>query len=197
MFKGIIYNMGIIVEVLKKSEGIRIKICCDDLLDIKEGDSIAVDGVCLTLTKIEDRFLFFDIMNETVSLTKFKDVKKNEKVNIERSLKLGDTIDGHFVSGHVDCVGTISEIKVDGFAKIITIIADDSCLKQIVYKGSVALNGISLTIININDKSFSVSIIPKTLELTTFSLLKIGDPINIEVDMFSKYIQKYLENRGL
>ncbi len=189
MFTGIIEEIGNIkyknssklkLEVGKISEGICI------------GDSIAVNGVCLTVTENSANTITLDIMNETLSRSNLGLLNTGCNVNLERAMSANGRFGGHIVSGHIDGTGKITHIKKDGIAQWYTISADDTILKGIVMKGSVALDGISLTVANVGSSHFSVSVIPHTLSETTLLEKRIGDIINIETDLIGKYVERLL-----
>lgn len=193
MFTGIVEEIGKINKIIKGEKSAKIIINADKVLeDVKIGDSIAVNGVCLTVTDYSsDNFTAY-IMTETFIKTNLKNLKPNDCVNLERALKLSDRFGGHIVSGHVDGVGTIKSIQRDEIAVWFEIKAPFEILKYIVYKGSVAIDGISLTVAFVDDFTFKVSIIPHTLQSTVLFYKKTGDEVNIECDILSKYVEKML-----
>ena len=194
MFTGIIESFGKIKQIMSSGEGRVLHIDCDlDLTDTKIGDSIAVNGACLTVVGIEKSGFKVDMAPETVERTTFKSLTKGSRVNIERALKLSDRIDGHLVSGHVDGTGSIASIIRKSNAVIIKIDVLPELGSDMIEKGSVAVEGISLTINRCSDNSFEVSIIPHTADITTIGLKKVGDRVNIETDMLGKYVRKILK----
>jgi len=189
-----------IVEELGKVEGLKLgKICIKAhkvLEDTKLGDSIAVNGVCLTVTSMSEDNFTADVMPETLRRSSLGDLSKGSPVNLERALTLATRLGGHLVSGHIDGVGTIKEIKKEGNAIIVEIKAMENLLKYMIVKGSVAVDGISLTIVDVNYNSFSVSLIPHTREVTCLKHKRVGDKINIETDIIAKYVEKlFPENK--
>ena len=193
MFTGIIESFGTIRRIESRGEGKVLSIGCDlDLSEVKIGDSIAVNGACLTAVSLEKHLFKVDMAPETVERTTFKDMSVGSRVNIERALKLSDRIDGHLVSGHIDGTGTISSIKKKSNAVIIRVEVGPSLASDMIEKGSVAIEGISLTINECTDNDFTVSIIPHTASITTIGLKQVGDAVNIETDMIGKYVRKYL-----
>lgn len=185
MFTGIIEEVG----RLKSLDGGRIEIACEKVLeDIKIGDSIATNGVCLTVVDFDEDFFMADVMPETLRRTSLAD----KNFNLERALKLGDRLGGHIVSGHIDGVGKILSIRPEGNALLIDVAAESSLLKQIAAKGSVALDGISLTVVGAGAESFSVSMIPHTREVTNFKFKRVGSLVNIETDILFKYIERMM-----
>lgn len=194
MFTGIIQEIGTIKSIRRESLSVRIEIEAHEVLhDIKVGDSIATNGVCLTVCQFTSHSFSAEAMPETLRLTNLSLLKPNDKVNLERALRLGDRLDGHIVSGHVDAMGTIRDIRQQGHSKIFEIQAPISVLNRMVEKGSVAIDGISLTITNVDVTSFSVALITLTQDKTTLSKRKIGECVNLENDLFAKYIQRFMQ----
>ena len=192
MFTGIIEAFGEVVSIDKHSDywSTSIETKFDD---IKSGDSISVNGVCLTVTKINNQCLDFDIILETLKKTNLKDLNENSIVNLERCLKLSDRLDGHLVQGHVECMGKIvSKETTIGETKIVVEV-DNEYLKYCIYKGSITLDGVSLTISALYSTSIEVSIIPYTYKNTTLGIKKEGEFLNIETDIISKYIERKME----
>ncbi|MDO5015313.1 MAG: riboflavin synthase [Clostridia bacterium] len=193
IFTGIIEEVGKIENIQNGSESTIIKVKADKVLKgTKVGDSIATSGVCLTVTSIGEDFYTADIMNVSLKKTSLKNLKRNDLVNLERAMKLGDRLDGHIVQGHVDGVGKIVNIEKSPNNYKIEINTDREILQFIVSGGSVALDGISLTVSDLFENSFQVSIIPTTLKDTSLMLKKIGDFLNIETDILGKYINKFV-----
>ena len=184
---------GIIEEVgrLKSFDGGRITIFCEQILsDIKIGDSISTNGICLTVVDFGKNFFAADVMPETVRKTSLVD----KNFNLERALKLGDRLGGHIVSGHIDGVGKISKIVAEGNALLINVATESTLLKQIASKGSVALDGISLTVVDVGNENFSISMIPHTREVTNFKNKRIGSLVNIETDILAKYVERLINS---
>ncbi|XME02401.1 riboflavin synthase [Lachnospiraceae bacterium C1.1] len=193
MFTGIAEEKGKIKKISRGSESCSIEIEASLVTeDSKVGDSIAVNGICLTVTKLTGSGFTADVMNETISRSSFAEMKSGDYVNLERAMRADGRFGGHIVSGHIDGVGTLSAIKNDGNAVWFTIEAEKTILDGIVEKGSIAIDGISLTVAYIDDRCFKVSLIPHTMEITTFSERKIGDRLNLENDIVGKYIMKAL-----
>ena len=193
MFTGLVQDLGCIKEVINLSGGkifsLEVNLCTDE---IKKGDSIAINGACLSVIKKEGKILSFEAMNETLRLTNLAFLKKGDFVNVELAMKLSDRLDGHLVSGHIDRVAKLNSIKNDGVAKIFNFECDTDL---IVKKGSISVNGISLTVSEVNEKNFEVSILPETFNNTNLKYLKINDIVNIEYDMVAKYIKKFFEQK--
>lgn len=197
MFTGIIEGLGTIAEIRPSGLGKRVTIDADFVLDqTKIGDSIAVSGACLTAVTINGKRFEVDVAPETLSKSTFGSAKTGDRVNLERALRLSDRLDGHLVSGHLDGTGIIKDKKILGNAIIVTIGVPESLSCYMIKKGSVAVDGISLTINNCGPKSFELSIIPHTAKLTTIGLKKTGDHVNIETDMIGKYIERFMANRS-
>jgi len=196
MFTGIIEGLGTVSAVRPAGQGKRLAVEADfDLNQTKIGDSICVSGACLTAVKIDRRHFEVDISPETLQMTTFSQAKVGQRVNIERALRLSDRIDGHLVSGHIDGVGKIRQSETLGNAIIVTIEVPESMTRYMISKGSVAVDGISLTINTCAADSFSISIIPHTAKLTTIGFKNKGDPVNIETDMLGKYVERFMSSR--
>ncbi len=193
MFNGIIFNTGLIksIKKSKKSKLIGIK----SNLRFKKSDlgtSISCSGVCLTLSKIEKELIFFYISNETIKRSNFKNIKIGESINLEKSLIYGQKISGHFTQGHVDTTAKVKSIKLIDKSWSLTLeIQNKVFVKYLVEKASIAINGVSLTISKVSKRHFNLNIIPHTLMLTNLKNLKVNDIVNVELDIFGKYIYKY------
>ncbi len=186
MFTGIVEEVGKLIE-----PGNKMKIGCQKILsDIHIGDSIAVNGVCLTVTEYNTNSITVDVMNETLSKTYLGTMKKGESVNLERAMAVNGRFGGHIVSGHIDGTGVISGIQQDGISIWYSIKADAKILHYIVEKGSITIDGISLTVAYIDDKIFKISIIPHTQNNTNLLFKKVGSKVNLENDIVGKYIEK-------
>ncbi|PCJ60297.1 MAG: riboflavin synthase [Planctomycetota bacterium] len=198
MFTGIIGNIGEVIKVEKKNDcsRLRIKISLTD--DVKLGESIALNGACMTVSRIEATDTFdFDISLESLKRTNLGSLQKGDKVNTERSLVVGARVDGHFVTGHVDSIGEIVDIKKSGDDCLIYIKIPTEYVNQVVSKGSITVDGISLTIIDIINDTFNVTIVPHTLKHTTLNLKSNGSKVNIETDVLAKYVQKNENVQGI
>jgi riboflavin synthase len=196
MFTGIIEGFGAISAIRSAGQGSRLTIEANfDLDQTKIGDSLCVSGACLTAVKIDGRHFEVDISPETLQMTTFGQAKVGQRVNIERALRLSDRIDGHLVSGHIDGVGTIRQRATLGNAIMVTIDVPELLARYMINKGSVAVDGISLTINTCDVDSFAVSIIPYTVKWTTIGLKNRGDPVNIETDMLGKYVERFMNAR--
>lgn len=189
MFTGIVEELGKVKAAQKKGRVTRIEIEADKACeDVKIGDSISVSGVCLTIIDIKNNILSFEAIPETVQGTTLRNLHPRERVNLERALKVGDRIGGHFVTGHVDYVGVIRLKRMAKGYLEFRISVPHLLLKYVIRKGSVAVDGISLTIADVKSGAFSVCIIPHTAKVTTLGIKRIGDKVNVELDMLAKRI---------
>lgn len=196
MFTGIIEEVGVIEEVRPSGESMVVKVRASKVLeDVQLGDSIAVNGVCLTVTSYSKDFFTVDVMPETMKATSLRGIGRGSKVNLERALRASDRLGGHFVSGHVDGIGTIVSKTPSHNAVYYKISVPDELKKYMIVKGSVAVDGTSLTIFAVDDDGFTISIIPHTLKETIIGEKTVGDRVNIECDMIGKYIEHFLTRR--
>ncbi|MBU0768249.1 MAG: riboflavin synthase, partial [Proteobacteria bacterium] len=193
MFTGIIEGFGTIREIRSEGQGKRMTVDADFFLEqTKIGDSICVSGACLTVVMIDDKRFTVDVSPETLAKTTFKSARIGDRVNLERALRLSDRIDGHLVSGHIDGIGTVTLKQNIGNAIVVSFKVTEFISYYMIQKGSVAVDGISLTINNCGQDSFDVSIIPHTAKLTTIGFKKAGDLVNIETDMIGKYVERFV-----
>ena len=193
MFTGIIEGFGTIREIRSEGQGKRMTLDADFSLEqTRIGDSICVSGACLTAVMIDENRFSVDVSPETLSKTTFKSAKIGDRVNLERALRLSDRIDGHLVSGHIDGIGTVTLKQNIGNVIIVSFKVSEIISHYMIQKGSVAVDGISLTINNCSHDSFDVSIIPHTAKLTTIGFKKAGDLVNIETDMIGKYVERFV-----
>lgn len=198
MFTGLVLGKGKLIEKRPSGSGMVFGLEADfDLTDPAEGESIAVNGVCLTAMKIRNRSFIVDVSPETLSRTNLGNLAVGSVVNLERALRLADRLGGHLVSGHVDAVASILQRKPEGDFVRFTFTAPAGFGRYIIEKGSICIDGISLTVNHCDDKTFSVAIIPHTLEVTTLGGRKQGDTVNIEVDLIGKYVEKLLTVKGV
>tara|TARA_B100000902_G_scaffold275756_1_gene261533 strand:- start:242 stop:835 length:594 start_codon:yes stop_codon:yes gene_type:complete len=196
MFNGIIFNKGIVTDILKRSKGINIFIKSDLKLSNKDiGVSVACDGVCLTLITIKNRIMEFYLSNETLKRSKFQYLIKNDIINLELPLKYGQKISGHICQGHVDTIGKILNIRKIDKSYLFDFQVNSKEKKNIIEKASICINGISLTISKVTKKGFHVWIIPHTFRLTNLSKLKKGSYVNIEIDILSKYVKNFFNEK--
>ncbi len=191
MFTGIIEEKGNIRSIRHGGKSSELTIGAGRILeDIRIGDSISTNGICLTVTGYGSDHFIVDVMPETIRQTSLGTLKAGSEVNLERALRLSDRLGGHLVSGHIDGTGRIMRVWQEENATWITVSADPTVLKYIIGRGSVALDGVSLTVTGVDARSFSVSVIPHTRHMTTLTDKKTGDPVNIECDMIAKYVEK-------
>lgn len=193
MFTGIVEGLGTITGTRPVGSGRRLSLVADFALNqTKIGDSIAVSGTCLTVVSISEKRFDADVSAETLQKTILGRTKIGERINIERALRLSDRLDGHLVTGHVDGIGAIAGRNSDGSAISMTINISPVLSRYIIAKGSVAVDGVSLTVNNCFENSFDLSIIPHTARVTTLGLRKTGDTVNIETDMIGKYVERFV-----
>ena len=192
MFTGLIEEIGVVRKVVSGSEWGSITIACKTILTgTKIGDSIAVNGVCLTVTSIQPYGFTADVMAETLRRSSLGTLRQGDAVNLERAMAANGRFGGHMVAGHVDGTAILSQKKQEGNAVLFTFSAPSALLYEMVEKGSVAIDGISLTIVSVTEKAFTVSVIPHTAEQTTLLSKKIGMPVNLETDLIAKYIRRF------
>jgi len=196
MFTGIIEDLAEIEDLMKFNDYWKISIFLN-FENVNIGDSISVNGVCLTVENIKKNLFYFDVIKETLNITNLKFLKISDVVNIERCLKLNDRIDGHIVQGHIECLGELLLKETNDGETKIRIKLDDKYIKYCIYKGSIAIDGISLTISDINDDYIECSIIPHTLKNTTLGVKNVGEWVNIETDMIAKYVEKQLNSKKI
>lgn len=197
MFSGIVEELAAVKDIKQNSGGKRlfVEVGKEVARDSKIGDSISINGACLTVTELNGSIAAFDLMPETLERTSLGLLKKGDEVNIERSLKMSDRNHGHFVMGHVDGTGKILEKEnLRKFAKV-WISCGKNLMKYIAEKGSVAIDGISLTVVDVEKGKFSVALIPHTLDITTLGFKKKGGIVNIEIDMLARYVRNILKNK--
>lgn len=187
MFTGIIEEVGRLERLAGGEIAIRAK---KVLEDVALGDSIAVNGICLTVTRFDEAHFTADVMPETIRRTSLAELRRGSRVNLERALTLKSRLGGHIVSGHIDGAGMIAAMKEEGNAILLTVRASDSVLRYVVEKGSVALDGISLTVASVGAADFTVSLIPHTREITNLREKSVGSRLNIETDILGKYVEK-------
>ncbi|MDK2823716.1 MAG: riboflavin synthase [Clostridia bacterium] len=197
MFTGLVEELGTIKAINNGPASSLLKITAKTVLqDVKIGDSIAVNGVCLTVVNFTGGDFEAQVMAETLKKTNLRDLKIGDKVNLERALRMGDRLGGHLVSGHVDGVGQIIEQTKHDIAIVTRIKAPDDVLNYLIPKGSVSVDGISLTVVDVNDRDFTISLIPHTMSITTLGIKKVGDYVNLESDMIGKYVKRFINNES-
>jgi len=196
MFTGLVEEVGKVREIKKSSKGAKLKVECKSVLEgTKIGDSIAVNGVCLTVVELGENYLSFDISYETLRRSSLSLIKPGSPVNLERALKLGDRLGGHILQGHVDTTTKITAIKREGEGYTFTFKLPKAYTHLVVEKGSIGIDGISLTIADIFPDSFTVAVIPHTFEKTNLKFKKPGDAVNLEFDIIGKYVEKMLKEK--
>ena len=198
MFTGIIKELGRVDAVDASDDGARLRIGAELSSELAEGDSVAVNGACLTATAVGDGTFEADVMHQTLSLTTLGELEPSSPVNLELPLRPTDRLGGHVVQGHVDGTATVTDVSADGFAKRVRIELPDELLPYVVERGSIAIEGISLTIADLTDSGLEVSLIPETLERTTLGSVEPGDRLNVECDVLARYVRRQLDAvRGL
>jgi riboflavin synthase len=190
MFTGLVADKGTVTAVDATADGVRLAVRTALAPEIGEGDSVAVNGVCLTATAIADGRFSADVMHETLRRSSLAEVAEGAEVNLELPLRASDRLGGHVVQGHVDGLGTIRDIREDGFSRVVEIAAPEDTLRYVVEKGSIAVDGISLTVASVTADTFTVALIPETLERTNLGAAAPGQPVNLEVDVLAKYVEK-------
>ena len=194
MFTGIVEEVGEIASVQKGSVSAVLGIYADKVLEGTQiGDSIAVGGICLTVRRLTKGLFYADVMHETLNRSSLKNAQKGTRVNLERAMAANGRFGGHIVSGHVDGVGTVARIEQDDNAIWYTITAGPELLRYVVEKGSITIDGISLTVAKVDDASFAISAIPHTVAVTTLRDRKVGSTVNLETDIIGKYVEKLLK----
>lgn len=197
MFTGIVEELGVVEALTDLGDAARIAVRGDLVSsDARHGDSIAVNGVCLTVVENDGGVFTADVMQETLDRSSLGVLGVGDKVNLERAAMLSDRLGGHLVQGHVDSVGTIVDRKPSEQWEVVTISLPGSIARYVVEKGSITVDGISLTVMEVNEDTFSVSLIPTTLALTTLGHKGVGSPVNLEVDVIAKYVEKLLGVRA-
>jgi riboflavin synthase len=192
MFTGIVAHKGSVVDVEDDALVRRLTVEAGLLADLTVGDSIAVNGVCLTAVAVQDSRIDVEVVRETLSRSNLGAVQPGDPVNLERPMSAQGRFDGHIVQGHVDGVGTVSQVVSDGDDRRLTIWVPTGLARFIVEKGSITVDGVSLTVTGVGSDQFEVALIPHTLEVTTLGLRKEGDPVNLEVDIIAKYVERLL-----
>ncbi|MEA2358912.1 MAG: riboflavin synthase [Solirubrobacteraceae bacterium] len=190
MFTGLVADLGTVAGVDATADGVRLAISSPLARELSEGDSVAVNGVCLTATDVDDERFGADVMQETLRRSSLAEVRQGTRVNLELALAAHGRLGGHIVQGHVDGVGAVRAAREDGFARVVTIEAEPELLRYVVEKGSIAVDGVSLTVSRVDDVSFDVSLIPETLRRTNLGNAAAGTPVNLEVDILAKYVEK-------
>ncbi len=190
MFTGLVKDLGQVDRLERSDDGARLRIRTALAEELREGDSVAINGVCLTATAVNGGWFDAEAVNETLARTTLGALSKDSRVNLELPLRVGDRLGGHLMQGHVDGLGTVSGIEDDGFSRRVRIDVDAQLLRYVVEKGSIAVDGVSLTVADVDPRSFTVALIPETLERTNLGASEIGTQVNLEVDVLAKYVEK-------
>jgi riboflavin synthase len=192
VFTGLIEDVGVVESVERTNEGARLRISTQLASELALGDSIAVDGCCLTATAVDAEGFETEAMNQTLSVTALSEVAEGGKVNLELAMKADDRLGGHIVQGHVDAVGTVVSVEDDGFARRVRVDLPVQLIRYVVDKGSITLSGVSLTVTELDDTWAEVSLIPETLERTNLGELQVGSRLNVECDVLAKYVERLM-----
>ena len=197
MFSGIVEEMGVVKTFDRDFGEARLSILSETILgDLKVGESVSVSGVCLTTVEVHERDFVVDVSTETLNVTSIGSLAAGLAVNLERPMKLNERIGGHLVSGHVDGIGTLQDRQQEGNSIILTFNMPESILRYCIQKGSITIDGVSLTINQVSEKSLAVAVIPHTAEVTTLGLKQPGDFVNLEADLIGKYVERLMHNAG-
>ena len=195
MFTGIVEDLGTVADIVQSSDGARIEVNCTISEGLTVGDSVAVNGVCLTAVTVSPDTLAFEVVLETLDRSNLGDLAVDDAVNLERAMPASGRFDGHIVQGHVDGRGTVARVDPEGDGVRVTVVVPAELRHYIVEKGSITVNGVSLTVASMTDEGFQVALIPHTLEVTNLSGLTPGATVNLEVDVIAKYVERILERR--
>jgi riboflavin synthase len=193
VFTGLVADLGTVEAVDASDAGVRLTVRTG--LELREGDSVAVNGVCLTATSVPDGSFTADVMHETLRRSSLGALDEGSKVNLELPLRADERLGGHFVQGHVDGLGTIWDVREEGFSHVVTIGAPPEIMRYVIEKGSIAVDGVSLTVSGLGEDWLQVSLIPETLERTILGEATTGTPVNLEVDVLAKYIERLVPAR--
>jgi riboflavin synthase len=190
VFTGLVAATGIVESLERDGDGMRLRVRSELARELSGGDSIAVNGVCLTAVEPDAAGFSADVMSETLRRSSLGPLTSGDAVNLELPLRAGDRLGGHVVQGHVDVVGTVDSVRDEGFSRVVRVSAPAETLRYVVEKGSIAVDGVSLTVSAVDREAFEVSLIPETLERTTLGEAAPGRMLNLEVDVFAKYVEK-------
>jgi riboflavin synthase len=193
MFTGIVREIGRVEAVERGGEGARLRVRARLAPDLAEGDSVSVNGTCLTVASGGDGAFDADVVNQTLSVTTLGELVPGESVNLEPALLAGDPLGGHIVQGHVDAVGEVAAVSEDGFSRRVRLTAPIELRRYLAEHGSIAVDGVSLTIAGLSDEGFEVALIPETLNRTTLDRLAQGERVNLEVDVFARYAERLMQ----
>jgi riboflavin synthase alpha subunit len=198
MFTGIVRELGRVVSAESRGEGVSLVIAAPDSVErLAPGDSIAIDGVCLTAETVDDGMISVHAVPETLARSTLGRLREGDAVNVEPALRAGEPLGGHYVQGHVDATGRVQSVEAEGEGLRVFVEAPDEVLRFCVEKGSITVDGVSLTVAELAGDAFAVALVPHTLEATTLSTLVPGDEVNLEVDVLAKYVERIVESRRL
>jgi len=192
MYTGLVQDLGTVEALERSGRGVRVTISAPLAAELRDGDSVSVNGVCLTAAEVRDHRFLADVMNETLSRSTLGALETGSGVNLELPLRAADRLGGHLVQGHVDGIGEVVETADDGIARRVRVATSAEVLRYVVEKGSIAVDGVSLTVVDVDDRSFTVSLIPETLERTNLGSAEPGRLVNLEADVLAKYVEKLL-----
>ena len=193
MYTGLVSHSGRVAEMITTADGATMRVETTLAAEMREGDSVAVNGVCLTATALTSDTFDADVMHETLRRSTLGELGADDQVNLELSLAVNQRLDGHFVQGHVDGVGTVSTVRADGFARVVTVEAEQPLLRYVAEKGSIAVDGVSLTVAGVSANDFVISLIPETQTRTTLGRVASGSRVNLEVDVLAKYVERLMQ----
>jgi riboflavin synthase alpha subunit len=193
MFTGIVREIGLVEAVERGGEGARLRVRARLAPDLAEGDSVSVNGTCLTVASGADGAFDADVVNQTLSVTTLGELEPGQSVNLEPALRAGDPLGGHLVQGHIDAVGEVAAVSEDGFSRRVLVTAPIELRRYLAEHGSVAVDGVSLTIAGLSDEGFEVALIPETLNRTTLDRLAQGERVNLEVDVIARYAERLMQ----
>jgi riboflavin synthase len=192
MFTGLVESTGTVAAIDRDVDGARLSVTTPLGAELADGDSVAVNGVCLTARGVRSDGFAADVMTETLRRSSLGPLAAGDAVNLELPLRADGRLGGHVVQGHVDGVGTVESTRDDGFARVVRVAARPELLRYVVEKGSIAVDGVSLTVSAVDDQAFEVSLIPETVDRTTLGALEAGRQVNLEVDVLAKYVEKLI-----
>jgi riboflavin synthase len=193
VFTGLVADLGRVNSIDRSGDGVRLSVQTGLAAEVSLGDSVAVNGVCLTAVSVLDGAFETEVMNETLARSSLAAIGPGDAVNLELAMRPSDRLGGHIVQGHVDGVGAVVAVEPDGFARRVTIEAPGEVLRYVVHKGSIAVDGVSLTVAGLDERSFTVSLIPETLERTNLGAVAPGMTVNLEVDVLAKYVERLIK----
>ena len=197
MFTGLVAGTGTVGAAEHGPEGTRLRVATPLAAELSQGDSVAVNGVCLTAVEVGGDGFAADVIAETLRRSSLGPLREGDRVNLELPLRASDRLGGHMVQGHVDATGTVESATDEGFARVLRIEAPSALLRYVVEKGSIAVDGVSLTVAEVDEEGFSISLIPETLERTTLGSMAPGSPVNLEVDLLAKYVEKLVSRTSV